>query len=218
MNKDCHRRKNYHRTPSTVTEKAGYRREDRYSQGKRQINYKAMQIGSEDIWWKYFKMDRVLGCLWSCHLKIKELPRHQQVQLLTRTTSRTCWWKTKSWRKTITKLLSICWTNGMERSTLWLMSIMPKYWIYQLQPTSLRLSDHYTTLLTNIYTVYAHLDKVAIKCRSCWCWNPNYQGKCSRVGEDEAWEWRVDCKSLQETPEKAHRSLRSLRHSDEVVS
>ena len=49
MNKNCHRRKNYHRTPLTATEKAGDRREDCYSQGKRQIDYKAMQIGSEDI-------------------------------------------------------------------------------------------------------------------------------------------------------------------------
>ena len=38
------------------------------------------------------------------------------------------------------------------------------------------------------------------------------------AGEDKTWKWRIDCKNLPKTPEKTHRSSRSLRHRDEVVS
>ena len=64
-NEDCHGRKNSHLTSITATKKVGDRREVLYNQEKRQIDCRATQIEPQEIWWDYFKIETVLGCLWS---------------------------------------------------------------------------------------------------------------------------------------------------------
>ena len=62
-NEDCHGRKNSHRTSITATKKVGDRREVLCNQEKRQIDCRATQIEPQEIWWDYFKIETVLGCL-----------------------------------------------------------------------------------------------------------------------------------------------------------
>ena len=108
--------------------------------------------------------------------------------------------------------------KGMERSTLWLMSIIPKWWIYQLEPTNLHLRNilwhHWETF--TLFTLtwrrwQSNADPVEVEIKTT--------KECdTSVGEDKACKWKVNHKNPQKSPEKTHQSSRNLRHSDEVVS
>ena len=164
--------------------KTGVRRENRCNQGKRQIECKAIQIWPQEIWWNDFTMD-------SSGMPLKLPPWHRQVQLLTRTNSRSCCW-------------NFIWSRVDERQ-LWNCCRYAKGTVWKEPRHDWRsLRQNYKTPSCNL-KVYVPDIIVQYRWKTfthlCWrrCqWNADpvdVEIKTTKecvtwVGEDEVWKWR----------------------------